>query len=290
MRDKVILGGSIMAALAASLCCIGPLAAVALGLGAFGAAAAFESLRPYLLGLTALLLAGAFYLTYRRREVTCEDGSCQIQGPSRASKIMLWIATIVVAAFAALPYYSGALLKAYTQKNESPASSGAVNGPANPSAAEVVVKVSGMTCDSCALHIHNALTKVQGVKSADVSYETSQAVVVYDPGATSPDAIRTAIDATGYKAGEVVFQTPQPSQPALATAIIGVDGMTCGSCAVTTRLALSKVKGVSSAEVSFGQKEAKVTYDPALVTPEQLKAAIDGAGFKATGIRLIAKQ
>ncbi len=47
--------------------------------------------------------------------------------------------------------------------------------------------------------------------------------------------------------------------------------MTCGSCAVTTRLALSKVNGVNSADVSFEKKEAKVTYDPALVTPDRLE-------------------
>ncbi len=171
MKDKVVLGGSIIAAIAASLCCLGPLVAVALGIGAFGAAAAFESIRPYLLGVTALLLAVAFYLTYRKREVKCEDGSCQVRGASRASKIMLWLATIAVIAFAAFPYYSGPLLRASTQKNASPANSETAGNISNPGEAAVVVKVSGMTCDSCALHIQNALTKVPGVKSADVSYE-----------------------------------------------------------------------------------------------------------------------
>ena len=206
MRTKVALGGSILAAIAASLCCLGPLVAIALGLSTFGAAAAFESMRPYLLGLTALLLVGPFYLTYRRRQVRCEDGSCQVRGASRASEIMLWLATIGVIAFATFPYYSGALLKANTQGNESPAVSDATNGVEHSSEAAVVVKVSGMTCASCALHIHDALTKVPGVKTVDVSYEKGQAVIAYDPAATNPDAIRAAINATGYKAGEVVSQ------------------------------------------------------------------------------------
>jgi len=198
-----------MAAIAASLCCIGPLVAVVLGLGTFSAAAAFEALRPYLIGLTALLLAGAFYLTYRKRAVTCEGGACQVRGASRASKIMLWLATVAVVAFATFPYYSGALLRANTEKNVPLAASDATAGAANPT------------------------------------------------------------------------DTAQQSQPAAVTALIGVEGMTCGACAVTARLALNKVKGVSSAEVSLEKKEAKVTYDPALATPDQLKAAIDAAGFKA---------
>src|SRR5262249_25221438 len=118
MKTTSALLASIGAAIATSLCCIGPLVAAALGLGAFGAAAAFVSVRPYLLGFTALLLAGAFYLTYRRREVKCEGGSCQTTGAGRASKITLWLATVAVIGFATFPYYSTALIRASTQKGD----------------------------------------------------------------------------------------------------------------------------------------------------------------------------
>ena len=46
---------------------------------------------------------------------------------------------------------------------------------------------------------------------------------------------------------------------------------------------------VSSTEVSFEKNKAKVTYDPVLVTPEQLKAAIEAEGFTATDVRLTSK-
>jgi Cu+-exporting ATPase len=201
---------------------------------------------------------------------------------------MLWLATVAVIAFATFPYYSGALLKASTQKSDS-----VVNPDldvANSGEAKAVIAVSGMTCGSCEISVHNALVKNPGVKSAEVSYEKGEAVVVYDPGATNLEAIRAAIDATGYKAGEVRSETGQPSQSKLATAVIGVEGMTCGSCATTVRLALNRVSGVISAEVSFEKGEAKVSYDPALATPEQLKTAIDRAGFKATETRMKSKQ
>jgi mercuric ion transport protein len=205
VKDKVILGSSIIAAIAASLCCIGPFVAILLGLGTFGAAAAFESIRPYLLGLTALLLVVAFYLTYRKHQVKCEDGSCQVRGASRTSKIMLWLATVVVIAFATFPYYSGALLKASTQKNSSQPSLD--DSVANSGEAKAIVAISGMTCSSCEVHVRNALIRVPGVKSADVAYEKGEAVVVYDPAAINLEAIRAAIDATGYKAGEVKSET-----------------------------------------------------------------------------------
>ena len=42
-------GGAVAAAFGAGLCCIGPVLFALFGLGAFGAASVFESLRPYLL-------------------------------------------------------------------------------------------------------------------------------------------------------------------------------------------------------------------------------------------------
>ena len=57
---------AVLAAGVASACCIGPVAFVILGAGAFGASlAVLEPYRPILLGLTAVLLGGAFYLAYR---------------------------------------------------------------------------------------------------------------------------------------------------------------------------------------------------------------------------------
>jgi mercuric ion transport protein len=193
MKDKVILSGSVTTAIAASLCCLGPLLAVALGLGSFRIATTFETLRPYLLGLTALLLAGAFYLTYRKQAVSCADGSCQIRAGSRTSKLLLWLVTISAIAFAAFPYYSGPIFQVQAQDNKPSFS-------AND--AKLVVIVGGMSCSSCAIQIKGTLDKLPGVKSAAVSYEKSEAVIVYDPKATNDAAIRSAITELGYEVGE----------------------------------------------------------------------------------------
>ena len=44
--------------------------------------------------------------------------------------------------------------------------------------------------------------------------------------------------------------------------------------------ALEGLKGVSRAEVSFRNKEARVSFDPALVSVEQLLEAVKKAGFR----------
>lgn len=67
MRSSLVTGaGGVVAALLGSLCCVGPLLFVTLGVGA-GFASAFEPLRP-LFGVVMLaLLAAGFYAVYGRR-------------------------------------------------------------------------------------------------------------------------------------------------------------------------------------------------------------------------------
>ena len=93
---------SVVAAFAASLCCIGPVVLVLLGAGAFGASlASLERYRPILLAVTTLLLGFAFYAAYR------PANDCETCSPAsrRRAKIAVWLAAAVVAVLVAFPYY-----------------------------------------------------------------------------------------------------------------------------------------------------------------------------------------
>jgi len=59
----------------------------------------------------------------------------------------------------------------------------------------------------------------------------------------------------------------------------GVTGMTCASCVRRIEKALGKVAGVQDASVNLATEKARVVYDPALVTPGQLRAAVEKAGY-----------
>ena len=61
------------------------------------------------------------------------------------------------------------------------------------------LKITGMTCDSCAAHVKEALEKVPGVQSAVVSYAKGAAQLDLDPG-TASDALTAAVAGLGYKA------------------------------------------------------------------------------------------
>lgn len=72
----------------------------------------------------------------------------------------------------------------------------------------------------------------------------------------------------------------------LATAEFRVKGMTCGGCAIATEMAVKKLDGVESADAEYlGEGESgrcTVTYDPSLVSAEQIASAIEGAGYAPT--------
>lgn len=201
MKEEVLMtSGAVVAAGAASLCCIGPVLFAAFGLGAFGAATVFEPMRPYLLGGAVLLLAFGFHRAYFRRQSVCAPGeACATKPLDRVGRAGLWIASVAVLAFALAPYYVGHIAAALV-RSESPMTTAPAAAPAAEMGFETVtVRVEGMDCTSCEISIKAALERVPGVRSADVSYKRGDVRVEYDKHQTDVNQIRRAIDSTGYK-------------------------------------------------------------------------------------------
>ena len=67
----------------------------------------------------------------------------------------------------------------------------------------------------------------------------------------------------------------------METVKLTVKGMTCGGCVRSVTNVLGGVAGVKSAAVSLERSEAEVTFDPAVANLEQLKTAVQDAGFEA---------
>ncbi|HXH12165.1 MAG TPA: heavy metal translocating P-type ATPase [Alphaproteobacteria bacterium] len=84
--------------------------------------------------------------------------------------------------------------------------------PASKEAEEVTFAVAGMTCASCVRRIERALGKVPGVQEASVNLATERAKVVYDPGATSFDQLKAAVERAGYTVRTLPV-TPTASHP-----------------------------------------------------------------------------
>ncbi len=63
---------------------------------------------------------------------------------------------------------------------------------------DITLKISGMTCASCAATIEKALNKLEGVKSAHVNLATEKATVEYFPELVSILDMRKAVQDVGY--------------------------------------------------------------------------------------------
>jgi mercuric ion transport protein len=199
-KDKLALGGSVLSAIAASLCCIGPLVAVALGASGFAAAALFAKWRPLFLTITALLLVAAWYLTYWRPKAgNCSTNGCARNSVAKWNKVVLWLATAFVIAAAAFPTFSSAAAQLFVPAGAS------TSGPSQVKLVTLQVNIPSMDCGACAVGIQAKLNKQDGVRGAQIDFSTKTAVIRFDPGKLSPERITALIDETGFKAEPMTF-------------------------------------------------------------------------------------
>jgi Cu+-exporting ATPase len=67
----------------------------------------------------------------------------------------------------------------------------------------------------------------------------------------------------------------------MRTIRVPVSGMTCAACSARVQRALQKQPGVADASVNLMLHDATITFDPAMVTPDGLVAAIRASGYDA---------
>jgi len=149
---------------------------------------------------------------------------------------------------------------------------------------EVSLPITGLTCASCVRRVEKALSKVDGVHAAAVNLATEKATVTYDPATVQPEQLWTAVERAGYG---IVPERPRvspldsPAMPApISEAVLPIEGMTCASCVRRVERALARVPGVQDAAVNLATERATISFDPALASPEQLRVAVERAGYR----------
>jgi len=205
MKNKLLSGSGIITALLASLCCITPVLSVLGGLGGIATTFSFiEPLRPYLIGLTVMVLGYAFYKTYAPKkngaiECACEtdelDGNSTGKIKFISSKKFLWIITAVSAILITFPYYSAVFFSSESDNVVIIQSDNVV---------KTRLDIEGMTCIACEKSIDHALKSKKGVVSATSSYKTGIAFVEYDTTKVNPEQLKSVVeDKVGYKVKNV---------------------------------------------------------------------------------------
>jgi Cu+-exporting ATPase len=137
---------------------------------------------------------------------------------------------------------------------------------------KVILKLTGMTCTSCAQTIEKALSKAKGVSEAAVNFANETAYVTYNKKVTSEKGLVKVIEGTGYNVAKGTQRI-----------ILRIGGMTCASCAQTIEKALKKTEGVQEANVNLATEKAMVVYNSDQVGYEEIKKAVEDTGYHVLG-------
>ncbi len=196
--ENKLIGTGLLTAITASLCCMTPV--LALIAGTSGIASTFswiEPFRPYLIGLTILVLGFAWYQKLKpQKEIDCECETDDLPAGKAGktkfiqSKTFLGIVTAFAIVMLAFPYYSG-IFYPNTDKQIIVVDESDIK--------TTEFKISGMTCASCEEHVNHEVNKLNGIISSKASYENGNAIIEFDKTKTNETDIEKAINSTGYK-------------------------------------------------------------------------------------------
>lgn len=190
MKNKLI-GASLISAATASLCCITPV--LALISGTSGIASTFSwtaPFRPFLIGLTILVLGYAWY----QKLIPTKENDCECNEDDNPkfmqSKTFSGIITVFSIIMLAFPLYS-AFFYPNTEKQIITINKSNIK--------TIEFKINGMTCTSCENHIDFEINKLSGITNSKTSYKKGNTLIEFDNTKTNEREIEKAIDKTGYK-------------------------------------------------------------------------------------------
>ena len=194
-RSRITLGAALLAAAGSSACCWLPLGLALAGVSVAGVGSTFEMLRPYLVGVSSLLLLVSFYLLFVRPR-RCEPGAECAIAPGRTTGLQRALfggALVACLGFVFFPNYGLGLL---TTEKEGLSQSAGSPGDVR------VFEVSGMTCAGCAAGLSANLSEIPGVLAVEVDYESSRAWLRI-PTQAGDTAVLEAIAQAGFEAARV---------------------------------------------------------------------------------------
>jgi Cu+-exporting ATPase len=138
----------------------------------------------------------------------------------------------------------------------------------NPTVERLTLGITGMTCAACATRIEKNLSKVDGVKEANINLASEKATVSYDPSQATVEQLIQNVKKTGYDVKE-------------ETVTLAISDMTCTACAARIEKGLKKVEGVLEATVNLATEKASVKIIPGQANIDSLIAAVQKAGYEA---------
>ncbi|MWV45891.1 heavy metal translocating P-type ATPase [Paenibacillus sp. HJL G12] len=133
---------------------------------------------------------------------------------------------------------------------------------------QATLQITGMTCAACATRIEKGLGRMEGVSSANVNLALEQATVTYDPKQSDLRKMEEKIESLGYGTMKETMD-------------FEITGMTCAACATRIEKGLSRMPGISQANVNLALETAHVEYAAGMVTVKDMMKKVEQLGYKA---------
>ncbi len=133
---------------------------------------------------------------------------------------------------------------------------------------QTTLQITGMTCAACSTRIEKGLSRMEGVNQANVNLAIEQATVSYDPKTTNINALRDKVEALGY--GTVTESVD-----------LDITGMTCAACSARIEKGLSRLPGVSRANVNLALETGHVEFAAGALKASDITAKIKQLGYGA---------
>lgn len=130
------------------------------------------------------------------------------------------------------------------------------------------LQITGMTCAACSTRIEKGLSRMEGVNQANVNLAIEQATVRYDPKVTNINQLRDKVEALGY--GTVTESVD-----------LDITGMTCAACSARIEKGLSRLPGVSRANVNLALETGHVEFTAGALKASDITAKIRQLGYGA---------
>jgi Cu+-exporting ATPase len=131
---------------------------------------------------------------------------------------------------------------------------------------KAVIPVKGMTCVNCAAAIQKDISKLVGVKSANVNYANEKAVVEFDPSVVGLDRFVSSIKELGYQA--VTEKVTIPVIDLDASRVRELEGI------------VSSIDGVLNVSVNAGAETVELEYIPGQIGLRDIRRVIEKSGFR----------
>ncbi|WP_370872547.1 heavy metal translocating P-type ATPase [Paenibacillus zeirhizosphaerae] len=133
---------------------------------------------------------------------------------------------------------------------------------------QATLQITGMTCAACSNRIEKGLSRLNGVHQANVNLATEEATVVYDSATIDIQALRNKIETLGFGTSTTAVD-------------LNITGMTCAACSARIEKGLSRLPGVTRANVNLALESGHVEFVSGTLKGSDLIFIIKQLGFGA---------